>query len=76
MIERRKTHANLEAHEKCAYDDLVDKMRVDLKESDVVDGKCDEQKQPEYMRPYVDLILDTKILIAAYKIHRDCLQFR
>lgn len=50
-------------------------MCVDLEESDVVDGKCDEQKQSENMRPYVDLIMETKILIAAYKVHCEAYSF-
>lgn len=55
VVERRQTHADLEAYEERAHDEFVDEMCMDLQECDVVYRQCDEQKQSEYVRPYINL---------------------
>jgi hypothetical protein len=55
VVERGETHADLEAHEEGADDELVDEMRVNLQEGNVVDRQRDKQKQAEYVGPDIDL---------------------
>lgn len=56
MVKWRQAHADLEAHEKATDNHFVNKMCVNLEEGNVIDGQSDEQKQAEYVRPYVDLL--------------------
>lgn len=42
VVKGRQAHADLEAHEQSADDQLVHEVSVDFQEGDVVDGKCDE----------------------------------
>lgn len=58
VIEWREAHADLEAHEESADNQLIDEMCMNLQESYVVNRKCNKQKQAEYVRPYVDLWKD------------------
>lgn len=67
VIEGREAHADLEANKECTHDEFIHEMRMDFQECDVVDRQSDEQKQTEYVWPYVDLWI-TKFSLSSWKL--------